>query len=102
MGEKVIILEDLDKNGECLGHHLKLWADKYAITGEVKGSTLNLNHQLLIVTSNYTPEDIWIDEKLSGPIRDRFRFIHLSQPRKQERLHTTLADKLAKKYERTA
>lgn len=65
-GEKVIILDDLDKyGGDKLAHYLKIWSDRYACTGEVKGSTVNLAHVSFIVTSNYTPEQLWPqDEEL--------------------------------------
>jgi len=31
-----VIIEDFDKSGEGLGHHLKLWSDKWSCTGETK------------------------------------------------------------------
>jgi hypothetical protein len=63
-GEKVIILDDLDKyGGDKLAHYLKIWADRYACTGEIKGSTVNLAHVSFIVTSNYTPEQLWPEDE---------------------------------------
>jgi len=38
---------------------LKLWADSYSLTGEIKGGTIPLNYERLIITSNYTIEDIF-------------------------------------------
>ncbi len=37
-------------------HCLKVWADRQAVTAEVKGSTVELCHDNLIVTSNYSIE----------------------------------------------
>lgn len=69
--EKVIILDDLDT--AALGHHLKIWADKYACSGEFKGGTVHLRHQVFIVTSNYTPEQLWPDDQvMAAAIRRRF------------------------------
>jgi len=39
----------------ALGHYLKIWADKYACTGETKGGNLNLQHEKIVVTSNFSP-----------------------------------------------
>lgn len=40
-GEQVIILDDLDKyGGDKLAHYLKIWSDRYACSGEIKGSTV--------------------------------------------------------------
>ena len=71
--QKVILLEDLDKGAECLGHHIKLWADKWPVTGESKGGTLNLNHRLFVVTSNYYPEQVFSDPVMLKPIQERFQ-----------------------------
>ena len=51
-GEPVVILNDLDTH--TLNHYLKIWADKFACKGEVKGSTVWLKHKYFIVTSNYS------------------------------------------------
>lgn len=73
-GEKVIVLDDLDKGGACLGHYLKIWADKWSCTGEVKGGTVPLRHETFVVTSNYTPDELWTeDEEMRKAIERRFK-----------------------------
>lgn len=73
-GERVILLDDLDT--DVLGHHLKIWADKYACTGETKGGTIHLRHHLFIVTSNYDPEKFWFGEpQMLAAIYRRFNVI---------------------------
>lgn len=73
-GEHAVILDDFDKGGSGLGHHLKIWADRYACTGETKGGTINLQHRKFVVTSNYHPADIWTDdEPMLEAIERRFR-----------------------------
>lgn len=37
-GQSVVVLDDLDS--DCLTHYLKIWADKWACTGEIKGGTV--------------------------------------------------------------
>lgn len=74
--EKTVILDDLDTN--CLGHYLKIWADKYACSGETKGGTINLQHRVFIVTSNYHPSELWKDfdqEQMLAAVLRRFHVI---------------------------
>lgn len=74
-GQDTIILDDLDTN--VLGHYLKIWADKYACTGETKGGTIHLQHKLFIVTSNYHPSELWKeDEHMLAAIERRFNIVH--------------------------
>lgn len=80
-GEDVVILEDLDPTTASFqGRKFKLWADKYSFKGETKGSsTLWIRPKLFIVTSQYTPEELWPkDEKTCSAIRDRYLFTELS------------------------
>ncbi|AKV62280.1 putative replication initiation protein [Hermit crab associated circular genome] len=62
--EEYVLIDDFDKGGKCLGHYLKLWADKYECTGEIKGATVALNHRKFIITSNYHPDEIFDDDSV--------------------------------------
>lgn len=76
-GEEVVILDDYDT--DTLGHHLKIWGDRYACSGEVKGGVVNLVHKKFIITSNYPPEHFWPqDEQLVKAIRRRFKITHFN------------------------
>lgn len=73
-GEKVVIWDDLDRGAIGLGHHLKIWTDRYACTGEIKGGTVKLQHDKLIVTSNYTIEALWgEDPEMCEALQRRFK-----------------------------
>lgn len=77
-GEDTVILDDLDTN--VLGHYLKIWADRYACTGETKGGTVNLQHDSIIITSNYSIEALWPDdEEMQKAIRRRFDVTHFNE-----------------------
>lgn len=79
-GQRTILLDDLDMQGACLGHHLKIWTDRYHCTGETKGGTVPLHHAKFIVTSNYLPENLWgSDQTLVDAIRRRFKFEDFSR-----------------------
>lgn len=60
-GEDTIILDDMDKGGTCLAHHLKIWADRYPCTGETKGGTVALQHKRFIITSNWSISQLFKD-----------------------------------------
>lgn len=74
-GELNVLLDDLDTN--VLGHHLKIWADRYACKGETKGGTVFLRHHRFIVTSNYPPEHFWPDDaQMCEAIGRRFKVVY--------------------------
>ena len=77
-GQKTVILDDYDCK-DVLGHYLKIWADRYACTGEVKGATVNLQHEKFIITSNYSIGECFSDPVMCEAIRRRFTEIHKVQ-----------------------
>lgn len=54
-GEDTVVLDDLA--GTFLFEHLKRWADRYPVIGEVKGSSIGLSYKRFIVTSNFEIAD---------------------------------------------
>lgn len=83
-GEPVIVLDDFDVNGAPdsligrFGFFFKKWADRHATTGEIKGGTVELQHQTFIVTSNYSIDECFDPSKpgfgvLNEAIRSRFQ-----------------------------
>ncbi|WAK78045.1 replication associated protein [Miresoil virus 169] len=80
-GQKAVILDDLDS--DCLGHYLKIWADKWPCTGEIKGGTVPLLHNKLVVTSNKSPQILFAnDQILAEAVARRFEVIEVKAGKK--------------------
>lgn len=83
-GQDVVLLDDFGKEHQCLSYYLKIWADSYSFSAEIKGGSIVPYYTKFIVTSNYEPEDIWkIDDKsgdnevLVAAVRRRFHFLSM-------------------------
>jgi len=75
---EVAIIEDFDRCHGVLCHHMKIWADRYAFPAEIKGGSIMIRPKLIIVTSNYSPEEIWATPSDLEPIKRRFKIIRFS------------------------
>lgn len=75
-GQPYVILDDFDSKE--LGHHLKIWADRYSFTAETKGGAISIRPLKFIITSNYSPCDSrfgW-DTDMVAAIRRRFKITY--------------------------
>lgn len=78
-GEKAVIIEDLDRRHDKLGHHLKLWADPWqTFVGEAKGGALSPDYDVLIVTSNLHIHDVFCNPSDLEPLLRRFKVVHFT------------------------
>jgi len=75
--ESEVLIDDFDKSGVVLGHHLKLWGDRYPFTGEVKGGSVQARPQRIIITSNYSMDQIGWDDETLGALKRRYKEIGL-------------------------
>ena len=80
--EEVVIYDDLSRNdANWVGDMLKTWADHYPFPAETKGDGMVIRPKKIIVTSNYTPDDLFShDYDLCEAIKRRFRLRHLIVP----------------------
>lgn len=75
-GEETILIEEWELgSGKFLGHHLKIWADRYPFKPEIKGSSLPPQRpKRIIVTSNYSIDECFgSDQTLVQAIKRRFQ-----------------------------
>lgn len=68
-----VIIDDFGLEHSMLGYHLKIWADRYAFSAEVKGTSIMARPKMVIVTSNYHPSTIFSDSELIKAILRRYK-----------------------------
>jgi len=73
--EDVIYLEDIDVYQVKWGGLLKRLADKWPMMASIKGTMKYIRPKMVIVTSNYTPGQIWVDDQTLQPLLRRFKVI---------------------------
>jgi len=74
-GEETVLIEEWElTSGKFLGHHLKIWSDRYPFKPEIKGSSLPPQRpRRIVVTSNYSLSDCFgADQTLLSALRRRF------------------------------
>jgi len=80
-GEGPVLIDDFDKVHKVMGHHLKRWLDRYSFTAEVKGGTVSIRPSKVVITSNYSIEEVFgEDMTLVAAIRRRCLVIHKTEP----------------------
>lgn len=71
--EEIVLIEEWDP--DCrLTHLMKRWSDRYPFRGEIKGGSMMLRPRVIVVTSNYSPEECFFGKDAKAIIR-RFKVI---------------------------
>lgn len=71
-GEEVVIWDDITpEEGKVSGTHLKLYTDRFGIVGETKGSGVPLTYRYFIMTSQYSMEEVFEDQKTLEAMKRR-------------------------------
>lgn len=73
-GQDCILIEDIEPRHNVLSWHLKIWADRYPFIAQIKGSSVHIRPDAIVITSNYLPEQIFDDCTMVKAIRRRFKF----------------------------
>lgn len=75
--EEVVAIEEWEPKNDCTASSLKKWADRYPFPGEIKGGCMQrLRPKKIIVLSNYTPQQCFLNSEDLAPILRRFTVIN--------------------------
>ena len=76
--EQIVIWDDINPTeGSMSATSIKLYCDRYGIKGETKGSGVPLNYEFFIMTSQYSLEEVFTDEKDYAAIKRRTYVYHM-------------------------
>jgi len=74
--EKVVAIEEWSPKNECTGSMLKIWADRYPFTAQVKGGSIKkIRPDKIIILSNYTIKECFPNSQDHEPLLRRFKCI---------------------------
>lgn len=73
--EDTVIIDDFDKYQKSQGGDMKRWMDRYPFQAQFKGGYTLIRPKRIIVTSQYTPAEIWDDEKTVEAIMRRVTMV---------------------------
>lgn len=75
--ESTVILDDLGT--DHLSEYLKRWADRYKVSGEVKGGGIALSYDVFVITSNFHPSELFaqVPQVTKEAILRRFEVIEV-------------------------
>jgi len=75
--QETVAIEEWSPKNECTASFLKIWADRYPFSAEIKGGTLQkVRPRRIIVLSNYSIEACFEREEDRGPLFRRFKIVH--------------------------
>lgn len=78
--QPIVIIEEWSPKNEVTASALKIWADRYPFTAQIKGGVLQkIRPQKIIVISNYRLRDCFPDTRDADPIARRFKEFEFPQ-----------------------
>nr|QXP07612.1 MAG: replication associated protein [Arizlama virus] len=74
--ESIVAIEEWSPKNECTGSMLKIWADRYPFTAQIKGGSMKkIRPDKIIVLSNYTIKECFPNSQDHEPLLRRFKQI---------------------------
>lgn len=75
--EDVVAIEEWNPDSAMLANKLKIWADRWPFTGEIKNGTVRgIRPKKIIILSNYSIDQCFPRKADAAPLKRRFKVIH--------------------------
>lgn len=71
-GQENVLIDEVDQDDAWMASSLKMWADRWPFQAEYKGGRMEARPKLIIVTSNYSIDEIFLKKKDYDAIKARF------------------------------
>lgn len=88
-GQKDVVLDDMDKYMVKQAYYLKIWAHHRPFIAETKGGSMNIRPHRIIVTSQYTIDEIWEDKETREALGRRFTVINMREEEEPTPWHSS-------------
>jgi len=75
--EPAVLMDDFDPTHKVLCYYLKRWTDHYAFRAEIKNSAIYIRPNVIVITSQYSIEEVWDDEPSREAMLRRCQVVHL-------------------------
>lgn len=75
-GQETVIVEDMDPYHKSLALEFKLWGQHQPFSAETKGGTMVIRPVKIVVTSNYSIDEVWEDPVTREAMHRRYREIY--------------------------
>lgn len=76
-GQESVIVDDMDPFHKVLALEFKMWGQHQPFAAEIKGGSICIRPKKIIVTSNYTIDEVWEEESTRAAMHRRFKSIYV-------------------------
>lgn len=78
-GEENVLIDDMSpRHAEIFGDILKIWTDRYAFKAQNKGGYMHIRPKLIIITSQYPMERVFLEKETYDAMKRRFNIIDMN------------------------
>ena len=75
--QTAVIIDDMDPFHKSLAQEFKVWAHHYPFPAEIKGGSMCIRPERIVVTSNYRIDEVWEDATTREAMHRRFTEIYM-------------------------